>query len=52
VFGSIIKQHTEKEWDVDHGEMEFGMFENRGYRLGYKLPEPLLHVQSPISSSL
>jgi hypothetical protein len=52
VFGSIVKQFAKKEWVVNQGEMEFGVFENRGDRLGYKPPEPLLHVQSPISISL
>jgi hypothetical protein len=47
VFGSIIKQYTEKEWDVDHGEMEFGMFENRGDRRIYEPYEFDFLGQSP-----
>jgi hypothetical protein len=44
---SIIKQYTEKEWDVDHGEMEFGMFENRGDRRIYEPYEFDFLGQSP-----
>jgi len=37
----IVESFTRKGWNVNHGEIAFGVFENRGDRRVYKPYEPL-----------